>query len=159
MSNISEKPLTASPALEQAAVHENGYLNGSANGDQMPPAIEDEGQNNAGLRKREAHVAESDQPHMERGILSSANKPAGSRSNTRQSSGRQESSPLKIPSFKKIRTEMFTPEKKVGKAPGYMQSLKVIFFASWLNILLVCIPSSSLGSFLQDAPIEKPFIM
>ncbi|KAK7690797.1 hypothetical protein QCA50_005897 [Cerrena zonata] len=34
------------------------------------------------------------------------------------------------------------PDKKLGKAPGTLQSIKAIITASWLNLLLVCIPVS-----------------
>jgi len=37
---------------------------------------------------------------------------------------------------------MLIPPKKVGPAPGPLQSLKSIIFASWLNVLLVFIPIS-----------------
>ncbi|KAF8149859.1 Sodium/calcium exchanger protein-domain-containing protein [Crassisporium funariophilum] len=37
---------------------------------------------------------------------------------------------------------MFRPEKKLGPAPNFLQSLKAIILASWLNLLLVCIPVS-----------------
>ncbi|KAJ7494674.1 Sodium/calcium exchanger protein-domain-containing protein [Mycena galericulata] len=39
-------------------------------------------------------------------------------------------------------TSMFKPEKKVGKAPGVLASIKSIITASWLNLLLVFIPIS-----------------
>ncbi|KAF9565232.1 calcium/proton exchanger [Agrocybe pediades] len=34
------------------------------------------------------------------------------------------------------------PDKKIGKAPGVWQSIKAILLASWLNLLLFCIPVS-----------------
>ncbi|KAF9069233.1 calcium/proton exchanger [Rhodocollybia butyracea] len=37
---------------------------------------------------------------------------------------------------------MFTPERPVGPAPTFLQSIKSIICASWLNLLLVCIPVS-----------------
>jgi len=37
---------------------------------------------------------------------------------------------------------MFQPPKKVGKAPGFLASIKSILTASWLNLLLVFIPLS-----------------
>ncbi|KAJ6505948.1 calcium/proton exchanger [Mycena vulgaris] len=37
---------------------------------------------------------------------------------------------------------MFKPEKKVGKAPGVLASIRSIITASWLNLLLVFIPIS-----------------
>ncbi|KAJ6619688.1 Sodium/calcium exchanger protein-domain-containing protein [Mycena sp. CBHHK59/15] len=46
-------------------------------------------------------------------------------------------------------TSMFKPEKKVGKAPGVLASIKSILFASWLNVLLVFIPISWAFNFAQ----------
>ncbi|KDR76316.1 hypothetical protein GALMADRAFT_247691 [Galerina marginata CBS 339.88] len=39
-------------------------------------------------------------------------------------------------------TQMFTPAKRVGKPPSILESLKAIICASWLNVLLICIPIS-----------------
>lgn len=44
--------------------------------------------------------------------------------------------------LRRAATTMLTPEKKVGPAPGALQSLKSILCASWLNVLLVFIPIS-----------------
>ncbi|KAG5726554.1 Vacuolar calcium ion transporter [Termitomyces sp. T112] len=39
-------------------------------------------------------------------------------------------------------TILMTPERKVGKAPGFFSSIRSIVLASWLNVLLVFIPVS-----------------
>ncbi|QRV75506.1 Sodium/calcium exchanger protein [Ceratobasidium sp. AG-Ba] len=52
----------------------------------------------------------------------------------------------KGPSFKAVGflpiaiSRMMKPQKKIGKSPTYMSSLRAIVFASWLNVLLVFIP-------------------
>ncbi|KAJ7707775.1 Sodium/calcium exchanger protein-domain-containing protein [Mycena rosella] len=45
-------------------------------------------------------------------------------------------------SLSRAATSMFKPEKKVGKAPGVLASIRSIIMASWLNLLLVFIPIS-----------------
>ncbi|KAF8899949.1 Sodium/calcium exchanger protein-domain-containing protein [Gymnopilus junonius] len=60
---------------------------------------------------------------------------------------RNNSIPTTAPSsrFELIRqrtTMMLTPPKKVGTPPSFFASLKSIITASWLNLLLVCIPIS-----------------
>lgn len=92
------------------------------------------------LRKRTTEEPEQmDVPTSEHGIPSSAALPM----NSRKQSSRQGSPPLVIPPLRKTFTELFSPERKVGTAPGYMQSIKAVVFASWLNLLLVCVPSKS----------------
>ncbi|KIM39774.1 hypothetical protein M413DRAFT_446688 [Hebeloma cylindrosporum] len=44
--------------------------------------------------------------------------------------------------LRKRTREMLIPARPVGKPPGVLQSLKSILCASWLNMLLVCIPVS-----------------
>ncbi|KAJ7323541.1 hypothetical protein DFH08DRAFT_969094 [Mycena albidolilacea] len=39
-------------------------------------------------------------------------------------------------------TSLFTPQKKIAKAPGVLRSIRSILTASWLNVLLVFIPVS-----------------
>ncbi|WWC89569.1 calcium/proton exchanger [Kwoniella dendrophila CBS 6074] len=41
---------------------------------------------------------------------------------------------------RRVTTVLFTPPKKVGKAPTYMGSLKAAITSTWLNVLLVFIP-------------------
>ncbi|EJD06395.1 calcium/proton exchanger [Fomitiporia mediterranea MF3/22] len=41
-----------------------------------------------------------------------------------------------------IAQSLMKPRKPVGKAPGIGHALKAILFASWLNVLLLCIPVS-----------------
>ncbi|WRT66116.1 calcium/proton exchanger [Kwoniella shivajii] len=41
---------------------------------------------------------------------------------------------------RRVTTVLFTPPKKVGKAPTYMGSLKAAIMSTWLNVLLVFIP-------------------
>jgi len=45
-------------------------------------------------------------------------------------------------SLSRMATSLLTPEKKIGTAPGLLQSFKVIVLGSWLNVLLVFIPLS-----------------
>ncbi|ORY32632.1 Sodium/calcium exchanger protein-domain-containing protein [Naematelia encephala] len=42
--------------------------------------------------------------------------------------------------LRRMTTGLFTPEKKVGKAPTYIASLKAAILSTWLNVLLVFIP-------------------
>ncbi|KAF5377375.1 hypothetical protein D9757_008035 [Collybiopsis confluens] len=46
------------------------------------------------------------------------------------------------PSFtlERVRTSLFQPPRAVGASPTFLQSMKSILLASWLNLLLVCIP-------------------
>ncbi|KAJ3830219.1 Calcium/proton exchanger [Lentinula raphanica] len=45
-------------------------------------------------------------------------------------------------SLQRAKTSLFTPPKSVGPAPSFLQSIKAVVLASWLNVLLVCIPVS-----------------
>ncbi|GLB40192.1 putative Ca(2) cation antiporter (CaCA) (TC 2.A.19) family protein [Lyophyllum shimeji] len=65
-------------------------------------------------------------------------------------------------SFTRGRTlsSMLVPEKKIGPAPGFFQSIRSIILASWLNILLVFIPVSwALNFTLKDAVAHKDTIV
>ncbi|WVQ99172.1 calcium/proton exchanger [Kwoniella sp. CBS 9459] len=42
--------------------------------------------------------------------------------------------------LRRMTTGLFTPPKKIGKAPTYMESLKAAIKSTWLNVLLVFIP-------------------
>ncbi|KAH8109579.1 calcium/proton exchanger [Phellopilus nigrolimitatus] len=51
-------------------------------------------------------------------------------------------------------SEHFVPAKPVGDAPGFWQGLRAIIFASWLNILLFCIPISwAFHWAMPDSPV------
>ncbi|WWC70450.1 calcium/proton exchanger [Kwoniella pini CBS 10737] len=41
---------------------------------------------------------------------------------------------------RRVTTVLFTPPKKVGKAPTYMASIKAAIMSTWLNVLLIFIP-------------------
>ncbi|KAJ4476224.1 Calcium/proton exchanger [Lentinula aciculospora] len=45
-------------------------------------------------------------------------------------------------SLQRAKTSLLTPAKSIGPAPSFLQSMKSIIMASWLNLLLVCIPVS-----------------
>ncbi|KAJ3734230.1 calcium proton exchanger [Lentinula guzmanii] len=45
-------------------------------------------------------------------------------------------------SLQRAKTSLLTPPRSIGPAPSFLQSMKSIIMASWLNVLLVCIPVS-----------------
>jgi len=97
---------------------------------------------NASLRKREVQNGVSEGDHVEEDAIVQGEKGAPVSRQTSRQASRHNSTPLKIPPLKKTFTALFSPERKVGKAPTTMQSLKAVLFASWLNVLLVCVPIS-----------------
>lgn len=52
-------------------------------------------------------------------------------STSRQSSRRQTGDPNAGP-LQRVATQLFTPDKPVGKAPGFVQSVKACLFSSWV---------------------------
>ncbi|KAJ7832665.1 Calcium/proton exchanger [Mycena olivaceomarginata] len=44
--------------------------------------------------------------------------------------------------LRRAATSLFTPHKKIGRAPGIFRSIRSIITASWLNVLLIFIPIS-----------------
>ncbi|WOO85549.1 Vacuolar calcium ion transporter [Vanrija pseudolonga] len=72
-----------------------------------------------------------------------ANGGAGFERPTRTSTSRQSSRRRTDPDagpLQRVTTALFTPDKPVGKSPGYVQSVKACLFSSWVNVLLVFIP-------------------
>ncbi|KAJ7363973.1 Calcium/proton exchanger [Mycena albidolilacea] len=61
---------------------------------------------------------------------------------TRRTSTNPERGPGGRFHFRRAATSLFTPEKKIGEAPGVFRSIRSILTASWLNVLLVFIPIS-----------------
>nr|XP_019007076.1 calcium/proton exchanger [Kwoniella mangroviensis CBS 8507]OCF70537.1 calcium/proton exchanger [Kwoniella mangroviensis CBS 8507] len=68
-------------------------------------------------------------------------------SQRRQTTESNRSSNRRNPSFdpnaslvRRVTTVLFTPPKKVGKAPTYLGSIKAAIMSTWLNVLLVFIP-------------------
>ncbi|TYJ53428.1 calcium/proton exchanger [Cryptococcus floricola] len=56
---------------------------------------------------------------------------------------------------RRVTTVLFTPQKKIGKAPTYVQSFKAAICSTWLNVLLVFIPVSWALHFVQAGGNEK----
>ncbi|ODO08937.1 calcium/proton exchanger [Cryptococcus wingfieldii CBS 7118] len=56
---------------------------------------------------------------------------------------------------RRVTTVLFTPEKRIGKAPTYVQSFKAAICSTWLNVLLVFIPVSWALHFVQAGGNEK----
>jgi len=118
--------------------------NATINGD-----INDHG--NSTLRKREVGNGVTEGDHDEETTPSNSTvhvqeKPTmpASRQQSHHAAG------FTIPPLRKTFTELFSPERKVGRSPTTMQSLKAVFFASWLNILLICVPISFALHFAID---------
>ncbi|KAL1405459.1 Vacuolar calcium ion transporter [Vanrija albida] len=57
----------------------------------------------------------------------------------RKSTSRRRTDP-EASTIQRVTTALFTPEKPVGKSPGYVQSVKACILSSWINVLLVFIP-------------------
>ncbi|GAA6044351.1 hypothetical protein JCM8097_002782 [Rhodosporidiobolus ruineniae] len=72
--------------------------------------------------------------------------PEGAASNThppttrpsRRSTGRESS--FEAPPFRQRLTDLFVAERPIKKEPTVVESFKAIFFASWLNVLLLLLP-------------------
>ncbi|KAI0688401.1 Sodium/calcium exchanger protein-domain-containing protein [Cytidiella melzeri] len=90
----------------------------------------------AGIQQRKAGTYSSEGttvvPTIPRGPMS--------RSQSKQSSKFPPGNRLQR--MKRVLTLNLTPERPIGKAPGFFSSTKAIVCASWLNLLLVCIPVS-----------------
>ncbi|KAF8591111.1 calcium/proton exchanger [Ramaria rubella] len=55
--------------------------------------------------------------------------------------------------FRRTMTTLLTPQRKLGKTPTVLQSLKATILASWLNVLLVFIPISWAMHFAEQSDI------
>jgi len=62
-----------------------------------------------------------------------------SRQNTQNS---QNTASGRRPTFTRMFTDLFVPERKIANTPTYKQSILAILKASWLNVLLICVPIS-----------------
>lgn len=60
----------------------------------------------------------------------------------RRSTRNATSSGSRFEHIRRQTTLMLTPQKKLAPPPTFLKSLKAILIASWLNLLLVCIPVS-----------------
>jgi len=70
---------------------------------------------------------------------SNARSVGGASGSTRRTSGRP---PPSLETLRRAATSLFTPDRRLGAAPGLWSSLRAIFFSSWLNLLLLFIPVS-----------------
>lgn len=61
--------------------------------------------------------------------------------------------------FRQRTLSLVQPEKKIGPPPSVFQSMKAILIASWLNILLFCIPVSWALHFALPASTKKDTIV
>ncbi|KAL0954849.1 hypothetical protein HGRIS_003788 [Hohenbuehelia grisea] len=52
------------------------------------------------------------------------------------------SSPSRLELLRRATSKLMEPTKRVGPAPSVLSSLRSILLASWLNVLLICIPVS-----------------
>ncbi|KAJ3874610.1 calcium proton exchanger [Lentinula edodes] len=60
--------------------------------------------------------------------------------------------------LQRAKTSLLTPTKSIGPAPSFLQSIKSIVMASWLNLLLVCIPVSWVLNFAMKEQHTLVFV-
>ncbi|ADV20121.1 calcium/proton exchanger [Cryptococcus gattii E566] len=133
--SLTDSPLS-SPALPDYGPHSsstpitsNGSPEGTTNSDSTGP------------RRRQ-------QPSRQ--VTLDANPPSATRRQTTESArtqrsraGSRRTSDSLDPNtglVRRVTTVLFTPPKKIGKAPTYWGSLKAAITSTWLNVLLVFIP-------------------